>query len=500
MTQFLNKLPFAHHAWFMYIRLLVRHFLDDNCTQKAASLTYTTLLSLVPILTVMLVVFSSVPALEDVRGQVQQAVYSNLMPSSGATISQHIDSFAEKSSNLGIVGVGGVFVTTILTLITIETAFNEIWRVSERTGGVASVVRYWMMITVAPIILGVAFGASSAISGLSFLNQQIAGYGIDWGIWAKIISFLFTVGGFIAMYWFIPKVKVPLKNTVIAGAVVAILFETLKMVFGTVMTNFTSYEAIYGAFAAIPVFLMWLYLSWNLILLGVEISYTLTIFDSKEVAVRHPLLSLLDMLNLIYKKYQVGETTSEAELRNILGRKETPKWSLYIDELVTNELITRTENDEYILRTDLNTVSLWQFYKIMPYPLPIKSEMNDFTMVDYDPWCIELYRHLESIEKLAKDELDMTLSELFKTAPLRTKESVVRMTAQTTNNNSDANGFDADAKKVVDEHGNAVVVPMGEASFTESNITKAIRLAKKGWHWYGRGKKVVKDVKKGVKS
>ena len=72
MTQFLNKLPFAHHAWFMYIRLLVRHFLDDNCTQKAASLTYTTLLSLVPILTVMLVVFSSVPALEDVRGQVQQ--------------------------------------------------------------------------------------------------------------------------------------------------------------------------------------------------------------------------------------------------------------------------------------------------------------------------------------------------------------------------------------------------------------------------------------------
>lgn len=235
-------------------------------------------------------------------------------------------------------------------------------------------------------------------------------------------------------------------------------------------------------------------------MLGVEISYTLTIFDSKEVAVRHPLLSLLDMLNLIYKKYQVGETTSEAELRNILGRKETPKWSLYIDELVTNELITRTENDEYILRTDLNTVSLWQFYKIMPYPLPIKSEMNDFTMVDYDPWCIELYRHLESIEKLAKDELDMTLSELFKTAPLRTKESVVRMTAQTTNNNSDANGFDADAKKVVDEHGNAVVVPMGEASFTESNITKAIRLAKKGWHWYGRGKKVVKDVKKGVKS
>lgn len=498
MNQLLDKLPFAHQPWFMYIRLLVRHFFDDNCTQKASSLTYTTLLSLVPILTVMLVVFSSVPALESVREQVQLAIYRNLMPSSVATISQHMSSFAQKSSNLGIIGVAGVFVTTILTLMTIETAFNQIWRVSERSGGMASVVRYWTMITVAPIILGVAFGASSTISGLSFLNQQIAGYGIDWGIWAQIISFLFTMGGFVAMYWFIPKVKVPIKNAVIAGVIVAILFEALKMVFGTIMTNFTSYEAIYGAFAAIPVFLMWLYLSWNLILLGVEISYTLTIFDSKEMAVHHPLLSLLDMLNLIYKRHQVGETVSEADLRRVLGRKELPKWNLYIDELITNELITRTKDDEYVLRTDLHTVSLWQFYKSMPYPLPIKDEMSQFHQADYDPWRVEIYRNLERIEGIAKDELNMSLAELFKTAPLRAKESPVRLVAHGTNNNSDTEGFNANAERVVDEHGNQVVIPTGQASFTESNITKAVRLAKKGWHWYGRGKKAIKDVKKGM--
>lgn len=498
MNELLDKLPFAHQSWFMYIRLLVRHFLDDNCTQKASSLTYTTLLSLVPILTVMLVVFSSVPALESIREQVQLAIYRNLMPSSVATISQHMSNFAQKSSNLGIIGVAGVFVTTILTLITIETAFNQIWRVSERSGGMVSVVRYWTIITVAPIILGVAFGASSTISGLSFLNRQIAGYGIDWGIWAQIISFLFTVGGFIAMYWFIPKVKVPIRNAIIAGVVVAILFETLKMVFGSIMANFTSYEAIYGAFAAVPVFLMWLYLSWNLVLLGVEISYTLTIFDSKEVAIRHPLLSLLDMLNLIYKRHQVGETVSEADLRGVLGRKELPKWNLYIDELMSNELITRTKDDEYVLRTDLSTVSLWQFYKSMPYPLPIKDEMSQFNGVDYDPWRVEIYHHLERIEGIAKNELDMSLAELFKTAPLRTKESPVRLVAQSTDGNSDKEGFNANAERVVDEHGNHVVIPTGQASFTESNLTKAVRFAKKGWHWYGRGKKAVQDVKKGM--
>ena len=116
------------------------------------------------------------------------------------------------------------------------------------------------------------------------------------------------------------------------------------------MTNFTSYEAIYGAFAAPPIFLLWLYISWNLILLGVQISYTLTIFDTKEVPVRHPLLSLLDMLNLTYKRYQNGEAVSEDELRGMLGRKELPKWSMYLDQLVSNDFITETKNNEYILK------------------------------------------------------------------------------------------------------------------------------------------------------
>lgn len=315
MTNLLNKLPFAHHAWFMYLRLLVRHFIEDETQQKAASLTYTTLLALVPMLTVVLVIFSSLPALADLREQMQQMISDNLFPSASNQIAGYMQSFVEKSSNLGLVGVGALFVTAIMTLNTIEHAFNKIWRVQDRSGGAASIIRYWTIITLGPVILAVAFGAPSAIQSVDFLNRQIGGYGIDWGIWAYVISFLFTAAGFILMYWFIPKAQVPIKNALIAGVITAILFETLKQVFSTVMTNFTSYEAIYGAFAALPIFLLWIYLSWNLILLGVQISYTLTIFETKEVPVRHPLLSLLDMLNLAYKRYQNGETVSEDELR-----------------------------------------------------------------------------------------------------------------------------------------------------------------------------------------
>ncbi|MDO4442133.1 MAG: YihY family inner membrane protein [Moraxella sp.] len=499
MTNFLNKLPFAHHGWFMYLRLLIRHFNEDDCPQKAASLTYTTLLSLVPILTVILVVFSSVPALSGMREQLQEVIYNNLLPSSSAQISEYFNSFAEKSSNLGIVGVVGLFITTIMTLMTIETAFNKIWRVKERSGGTASIIRYWTLITLGPIVLGVAFGASSTIQSVDFLNRQIAGYGIDWSIWAYIISILITIAGFIGMYWFIPKAQVPLKNAAIAGVVAAILFEILRTVFGTVMSNFTSYEAIYGAFAALPIFLLWIYLSWNIILLGVQISYTLTIFDTKEVPVRHPLLSLLDMLNLTYKRYKEGKTVSEHELREVLGRRELPKWSLYLEQLVNAELITHTKNDEYILKTDLSSISLWQFYKTLPYPLPIKDELDMLKAADYDPWFVEIYKNLTKIERTAKGELDVRLSQLFDSTPLRQKDEIVRIVDEEADDKSDADGFSSNTRREIDENGEAIIIPDGESSFTESRLTKAIRLLKKAYHFFGRSKKIANDIKQGLK-
>ncbi|OOR88260.1 hypothetical protein B0181_08445 [Moraxella caviae] len=417
MTSLLQKLPFYQKPWFVYLRTVVQHFIDDDCPQKAASLTYTTLLSIVPILTVVIVIFSSIPALQDVREQMQQMIYGFLLPSSGEQMGHYFQTFAEKSSNLGIVGVIGLFVTTIMTLITIETAFNHIWRVKDRSGGAASFVRYWTMITLGPIVLGVAFGASSTISSMNFLNQQIAGYGIDWSAWAYVVSLAITAAGFIGMYWFIPKVQVPLKNAAIAGVVAAALFETLKMVFGTVMRDFTSYEAIYGAFAAVPIFLLWIYLSWNIILLGVEISYTLTVFDAKKSAVRHPMLSLLDMLNLTYTRYQNGKTVSESELRAVLGRKELPKWSEYIAKLTDNELITRTKDNQYVLKTDLNSVSLWQFYKSLPYPLPIKDELDHAAIAitaEKSTWLHALYEQFLRIENTAKSELNITLAQVFR--------------------------------------------------------------------------------------
>lgn len=405
MPRFLQKLPFAHQSWFLYLQFLIRHFIKDNCPQKSASLTYTTLLSIVPIITVILVLFSVVPALSEAREHVQQLFYQNLLPT-GTGIREYLDNFAQKSSNLGLIGTLGLFLTTMMTLLTIENAFNQIWQIDERTGGLSSILRYWTMMTLAPIVLGVAFGASSAIRGLSFLNQQILGYGIDWAVSAQILSFLVMVAGFIGMYWFIPKTQVPAKNAIIAGVVSAVLFEILKQIFGIVMKNFTSYEAVYGAFAALPFFLLWLYLSWNIVLLGVEISYTLMIFHDKHTPKHHPFIAMLGMLHVLYVAHQQGKTVPELALRQTLGQDQST-WRTYVHHLTQSGLIAHTIDNHYVLTCDLKTVNAWEFYQSLPHTPPSPTHSHDTL------WLCRIGERLSFIEQTTKEQLNISLTELF---------------------------------------------------------------------------------------
>lgn len=503
MENLTKKFPFLNQRWFQFLRFLTRHFFEDNCQQKAASLTYTTMLSIVPILTVLLMILSSVPALSSVRAQIYEVIYSNLLPRSSMQVSEYINSFAEKSSNLTIIGALILFLTTILTLTTIERAFNQIWRVENRSGGIKSMMRYWTIVTMGPLVLGTAFIASSTVQSLSFLNRQIAGYGIDWSFWVQAVSIGITLAGFIGMYWFIPKARVPAKNAAIAGIFVAIVFELMKYLFGTVMANFTSYEAIYGAFAALPIFLLWIFLSWNLILLGVEISYTLTIFETEEVYPRHPLLSLLDMLNLVYTHHLKGDAVSEQALRNVLGRKELPKWYTYINYLQDSNLITMTEDDDYVLKRDLSKMTLWDFYRTLPYPLPIKDEFDEMTTEDQKPWLSLLVARFEDTESYAKRQLNLPLSTVFADSEPRKKadsnekstlkdhkNTLFRKTktpSDTSSSNHDSNleksphfdpaTYDKESDVEYDENNNEILIPMdaNEGHDTHHSETETAR-------------------------
>lgn len=387
MPKRLEKLPFKDAVWFKFTLFVLKRFEQDQCRDKAAALTYTTLLSIVPLLTVFLVILSSIPALEPARAQLQELVYSNLLPTSGSQVSQYLSEFTDKSANLTAIGIIFLFVTSVMLLSTIEQTFNHVWRVNNHRGGASGVMRYWTMISLGPILLGTAFAMSSAITSINFLNQNVAGYSIDWTIWLKIISVLTTFSVFIFLYWFIPNCKVSLKSAAIAGVSVGVLFEILKTSFGYAISNFTSYDQIYGAFAVLPVFLLWIYLSWNLILLGVEISYASAAFETADHHPRHPVLALLSILKLLYERQKTGAEVLDAEVMQMLGRDQSNQWAEFAEILHVNGLIARTEKEGMVLARNLDQIDFWTFYHTLPYPLPRREDMGK---VDADDRWIQM--------------------------------------------------------------------------------------------------------------
>ena len=296
MMDLLKKLPFYNKTWFQFTLFVLRRFEGNNCREQAGSLTYTTLFAVVPMLTVFLVIISSIKALEPARQQLQQLIYSNFLPKTSIAFDKALNSFTENSSNLTIIGVLFLFITTVMMLTSIETAFNRIWRVKETRNGIVGFMRYWTIISLGPILLGSAFVISSTLASMNVLSNNFAGYEVDGAALLWIISIGLTIVGFFTLYWTIPNRSVPVRAAMIAAVFSAITFELLKNLFGFVMANFTSYQLVYGAFAAVPIFLLWIYLSWNIVLLGVEISYALTAFHTGKTQTRHPILMLLDML------------------------------------------------------------------------------------------------------------------------------------------------------------------------------------------------------------
>lgn len=411
LDRYLKNRAFLEKTWFQFIVFVLRRFEADRCREQAGSLTYTTLFAVVPMLTVFLVIISSIKALEPARQQLQQLIYSNFLPKSTIAFDKALNAFTEKSSNLTVIGVLFLFVTTVLMLTSIETVFNRIWRVKETRTGLVGFMRYWTIISLGPIVLGSAFVLSSTVASMNVLSNNFAGYQLDGALILWLISFILTIVGFFILYWTIPNRTVPIFSAVIAACFSATVFEILKRLFGWIMSNFTSYEIVYGAFAAVPIFLLWIYLSWNIILLGVEVSYALTAFHSGKEKKRHPILMLLDILELFYRKQQIGESVSEQELLNIIGRGELGRLPSYILQLEKQNLIKRTDTDEYVLVRNLAQVDFWSFFTALPYPLPLRHDVANIH--EDDEWIERLGPSLVESNDYLAAKLSIPLSTIF---------------------------------------------------------------------------------------
>ncbi len=250
---------------------------EDRLPQVAGSLTFTTVLSLVPMLTVALAIFSAFPLFSTFRASLQEYLVQNMLPTTGAanTIMGYLNQFASKSARLSAVGGIALIVTSALTIATIEQAFNQIWRVKRARPLVHRVLVYWAIITLGPLLIGVSITLTTYFASL--INIAVDGFPLIASTFSVIISVFLSTIAFTVLYMLIPNQQVDWRDAFWGGLMASIVIEIAKKLFTLYIIKLPTYTVVYGALAVLPIFLLWVYIMWMITLIGAVIAAALPV-------------------------------------------------------------------------------------------------------------------------------------------------------------------------------------------------------------------------------
>ncbi len=257
-------------------RFAQRRLNEERLPQVAGSLTFTTVLALVPILTIAFAIFTTFPLFNTFRASLEAYFIKSLMPKGIAnTILGYLNQFASKATRLSAFGAIGLIFTSIVMMLTIDRAFNHIWRVKAARPISQRVVIYWAIVTLGPLLIGASITLTSAV--FSATGGLVAKFPVLGAISYTVISVSLTMGAFTLLYMAVPNRSVDWRDAACGGLLAAAAFEISKRIFVVFIARFPTYTVIYGALAAMPIFLVWIYISWMITLMGAVLAAALPV-------------------------------------------------------------------------------------------------------------------------------------------------------------------------------------------------------------------------------
>ncbi|HEX2649986.1 MAG TPA: YihY family inner membrane protein [Burkholderiales bacterium] len=267
----IDAIPRTFGELIAFLRAAWNRTYEDRCLQVAGDLTYTTLLAIVPLAAVTLAALSAFPVFAQWAGKVDDLIMRDLLPeAAGVAILAYLRQFAAQAAQLTALGLGLLVVTSLMLMMTIERAFNQIFRVSRARPIAQRLLIYWAVLTLGPILIGASVSMTSYLvsTSLGFARGlPIAGEALLRGV-----PVLLTCGAFTLLYLFVPNRHVRVRHALIGGFLAGLVFELMKRGFALYIAHFPTYTLIYGAFAVVPIFLVWLYFSWVTVMLGASIT------------------------------------------------------------------------------------------------------------------------------------------------------------------------------------------------------------------------------------
>ncbi len=388
-----------------FFRFVIQHFIQDECAYIASALAFTSLLAVVPLMSVGFAIFSSFPVFHGLADPVQNFIFDNFVPSTGKIIQAYLQQFSSQVTKLSVWGLLFLIMMALLVMFTIENAMNKIWRVNTSRHGVPAFLLYWAILSLAPVMLGLSLVASSYLFSIPFLINHPAPFLLH------LAPFLFSLVGFTFLYIIVPNCSVKVRHAFWGGLFAAVLFETAKKGFAYFLTRFDTYELLYGAFASVPIFFIWVYWVWIITLLGAEISYAFSVHHQRRGGkaldgFSHALL----WLHQLWIAQQNGKGLTFNELVNASSQPFAVDVDEMINALIYEELIHATADGHYMLSRDLNQITLYDLTQLLPYRLPTHLELQHSKSSLAEQWRAAFRKNDEELQK----SLNITLEELFK--------------------------------------------------------------------------------------
>ncbi len=282
-----------------YLRFIARRFVEDRCLTVAGSLTYTTLLALVPIFTVTVTLTAHVPQVKQFVEATKTFMLKNLLPDvAGKVVTVYMEQFAQNAARLTVIGLVIILATAIMTMFTIDGAFNDIWRTRRQRSWWQRLIAYAALLIIGPLLIGASLTMTSYL--VNWVDDLDYAMPVD--ALLRFIPFVMTAGALVLAYRVVPNRHVPMRHAFAGGILAALLFEATKYFFVIYISKVPTYSLVYGAFASVPIFLLWLFCCWMVVLIGAEITATFSYFghadaqradDNSRVIAAQKLLSAL---------------------------------------------------------------------------------------------------------------------------------------------------------------------------------------------------------------
>ncbi|MEO5963176.1 MAG: YihY family inner membrane protein [Thermomonas sp.] len=356
-----------------FLRFVWRRFLDDRLFEAAGALSYTTVFALVPLSMVAFGVLSAFPVFDQWSVALSKYIFSNFVPHAANAVEKYLIEFSANTKTLTTAGTVALVMSLLITLVSVETTFNRIWRVQTARPKFSRFLVYWTVLTLGALVAASSLALSTRFFALAIF-ETVPGRWLE-AIMLRLAPMTIEMLAFAAIFRVVPHRTVKWKHALAGAALAVLLFEAVKWGIALYLGSFGAYQKIYGPLAFVPIFLIWVYLGWASILFGASLASSMSAFRYQPVGLRLPhgfeLYGLLRMLGRFHLARGNGRGLHSDEIQQQEPILTDSLVQELLGQLCEINVVRRAETGEWLLARDLDDVTLAELYEAGNLRVPV---------------------------------------------------------------------------------------------------------------------------------